>query len=156
MGLRVIATSSNADKLEQLRALGADELINYAEDPQWGNTARTLTHSIGVDQVIEVAGGRSLAESVRATRPGGQVSIIGILSGSATELNLSPILMQNIRLQGVIVGHRDGFEAMNRALALCKLRPIVDRVFALEDTRAALEYLQSGAHFGKVCVRIAG
>lgn len=155
LGLHVIATSSAADKLERLRELGASDLINYATDPAWGATARQLTGGVGVDQVIEVAGGKSLAESVKATRPGGQVSVIGILGGSTSDLNLTPLFMQNIRLQGVFVGHRDGFEAMNRAFAEHRLRPIVDRVYPLADTRAALEHLASGAHFGKICIRIA-
>jgi NADPH:quinone reductase-like Zn-dependent oxidoreductase len=155
LGLRVIATSSSAEKLARLRELGAAELIDYAADPAWGATARQLTGGAGVDQVIEVAGGKSLAESVKATRPGGQVSVIGILGGSTSDLNLTPLFMQNIRLQGVFVGHRDGFEAMNRAFAEHRLRPVIDRVYPLADTRAALEHLASGAHFGKICIRIA-
>ncbi|HMJ14508.1 MAG TPA: NAD(P)-dependent alcohol dehydrogenase, partial [Polyangiaceae bacterium] len=156
LGMRVIATSSSADKLERLRALGADDVINYAEDRDWGNSARKLTGGVGVDQVIEVAGGKGLVESVRATRPGGQISVIGVLSGRVSDFNITPVLMQNIRLQGITVGHRDGFAAMNRALALHRTRPIVDRVFSLSEGRAALEYLASGAHFGKICIRIAG
>jgi NADPH:quinone reductase-like Zn-dependent oxidoreductase len=154
LGLRVIATSSSEGKLQRLRALGADELINYADDTEWGKTARARTGGVGLDQVIDVGGGKTLAESIRATRPGGQISIIGNLSGSATELNLIPILMQNIRLQGVLVGHRDGFEALNRALAQHRLRPVVDRVFELSEARSAFERLASSDHFGKICLRI--
>ncbi len=155
LGQRVIATSSDADKLERLRALGADHVINYAEDRDWGETARKLTGGVGVDQVIEVAGGKSLAQSIRATRPGGQISVIGVLSGRVSDFNITPILMQNMRLQGITVGHRDGFDAMNRAFAAHGTRPVVDRVFSLQEGRAAIEYLASGAHFGKICVRIS-
>ena len=154
LGARVIATSSSDEKLERLRALGASDVLNYKTDLDWGKSARALSGGRGVDHVVDVGGGTTLAQSVRAVRHGGRISIIGILAGTATDLNLLPILMQGIRLQGVIVGHRESFEAMNRALALGGSRPVVDRVFPLADTRAALEYLASGRHFGKVCVQI--
>ena len=89
-------------------------------------------------------------------QPGGTVSIIGVLAGTAPELNLLPVLMQQIRLQGVIVGHREHLEALCRAVAQNGLEPVVDRVFSLSETRAAFDYLASGAHFGKVCISIAG
>jgi NADPH:quinone reductase-like Zn-dependent oxidoreductase len=102
-----------------------------------------------------VGGAGTLEQSLRAVRVGGTLSLIGVLSGSAGNVNLMPVLMQNIRLQGVLVGSRDSFEAMNRAIEMGKLRPVIDRVFEFEEARQALEYLASGAHFGKVCIRIA-
>jgi NADPH:quinone reductase-like Zn-dependent oxidoreductase len=155
LGARVIATSSSNDKLSRLRELGASDLINYVENPEWGKQARSLSEGRGVDVVIEVGGGKTLAQSLRAVRPGGEISMIGILSGSASELNLLPIVMQAVRLQGVQVGHRESFEALNRAIAQAGLRPVIDRVFGFDEARQAFEHLASGAHFGKVCVRIA-
>jgi NADPH:quinone reductase-like Zn-dependent oxidoreductase len=154
LGARVIATTGSDEKLERLRELGASDVINYKSEPEWGKAARALTGGRGADLVLDVGGGTTLAQSIRAVRPGGQISVIGVLSGVASDLNLLPILMQGLRLQGVFVGHRQSFEAMNRAFAQSRVRPVVDRVFPLEETRAALEHLKSGQHFGKVCIQI--
>jgi NADPH:quinone reductase-like Zn-dependent oxidoreductase len=155
LGARVIATTGSDDKLERVRELGASDVINYKRDPEWGKTVRALTGGRGADLVLDVGGGTTLAQSIRAVRPAGQISVIGVLAGVAADLNVLPILMQGLRLQGVIVGHRRSFEAMNQALALSRLRPVVDRVFELSETRAALQYLKSGQHFGKVCIELS-
>lgn len=158
MGARVIATSSNDEKLERAKALGADAVINYRKDEKWGGTAKKMAGGEGVDHVVDVGGGKTLAQSVRAVRPGGAISVIGVLAGVASDLNLLPILMQQLRLQGVLVGHREGFEAMLRAIETWKLSPkelgLVDRVFPMKDAPAALEHLGSGEHFGKVCLEV--
>lgn len=106
-----------------------------------------------MDQIIEVGGAGTMEKSLRAVRFGGTVSVIGVLSGAVGELSLVPVLMQNLRLQGVLVGHREGFEAMNRAITQARLRPVVDRVFPFSEAPAAFEHLQSGTHFGKVCIK---
>jgi NADPH:quinone reductase-like Zn-dependent oxidoreductase len=93
-----------------------------------------------------------MTESLRAVRPGGIVAVIGVLSSAATELNVLPILMRNVRLQGVFVGHKEGFIRMNRAIETTGLRPVVDRTFAWTEARAALEHLQAGKHFGKLAL----
>jgi NADPH:quinone reductase-like Zn-dependent oxidoreductase len=154
-GARVFVTSSSDQKLERARQLGADAVINYSKQPAWGDAARELTAGVGVDHVIEVGGGATLGQSIRAVRVGGTLSIIGMLSGVACDFNVVPVLMQNLRLQGVLVGHRDSFEAMNRAIEANALRPVIDRSFDFADVGAAFEYLKSGAHFGKVAIRIA-
>jgi NADPH:quinone reductase-like Zn-dependent oxidoreductase len=154
LGARVIATTGSDDKVERLRELGAHEVINYKRDPEWGKTARALSGGTGVDLVLDVGGGTTLAQSIRAVRPAGHISVIGVLAGVASDLNVLPILMQGLRLQGVFVGHRASFEVMNRALAESRLKPVVDRVFPLDQAREALEHLKSGQHFGKICIRI--
>jgi NADPH:quinone reductase-like Zn-dependent oxidoreductase len=153
-GARVIATSSSDQKLERVRQLGASEGINYRTTPDWEERVRELTGGVGVDHVVEVGGAGTLAKSLRAARMGGHISLIGILAGGGAQVNPVPILMKNIRVQGIFVGSRDMFEAMNRAIALHQLRPIVDRVFPFAEARDALRYLESGAHFGKVCIRL--
>jgi NADPH:quinone reductase-like Zn-dependent oxidoreductase len=152
LGARVIVTSSSPAKLERVRELGAWQTINYVEDPKWGATARKLTGGIGVDQVVEVGGAGTLEQSMAAVRVGGQVSVIGVLSGVAAELNIIPILMKNLRLQGILVGSREGFERMSRALAAHELRPVVDRVFPFDDAPAAFRRLATGEHVGKIVV----
>ena len=122
--------------------------------PEWGKQARQLTGGVGVDHVVEVGGGGTIAQSLKAIRIGGQISVIGNLAGGSTELNLIPILMQNVRLQGIIVGSREGFEAMNRAIAHHEMRPVIDRVFPFAETLDAFRYMAAGKHLGKVCIEI--
>jgi len=153
-GASVIATSSSADRLARLADLGARHLINYREDPEWGRTARAETGGRGVDHVVEVGGGGTLKQSIRAVRVGGTISMIGVLSKAAPDFNPALVVMQNIRLQGVTVGSREQFERMLAAIELHRLRPIVDRVFPLAELRQALDYLGTGRQFGKICVEI--
>jgi NADPH:quinone reductase-like Zn-dependent oxidoreductase len=153
-GARVIVTSSSDEKLARARALGASDTINYRTTPDWDKQARAATGHAGVDHVIEVGGADTLARSLRAVRPGGTISIIGVLGGKAAELLLTPILMQNLRLQGVLVGSRDTFETMNRAIAQHRLRPIVDTVFPFDSAPDAFRHLAAGQHFGKVVIAV--
>lgn len=147
-GARVIATSSRDDKLERLRALGAWQTINYRADAAWGKTARSL--SGGVDHVVEVGGAGTLEQSLAAVRPGGTISLIGVLEGAAGPVPLTKVLMNAIRLQGVIVGSRESFERMLRAMESAELHPVIDRAFPFDDLPAALAHMKSGAHFGKI------
>lgn len=154
LGARAIVTSSNNAKLRRARSLGAWQEINYVDDPHWGRTARALTGGLGVDLVVEVGGAGTLEQSLQAVRVGGEISVIGVLSGVSKQINILPILMKNVRLQGILVGSREGFEAMNRAIEMHQMRPVVDRVFPFEEVREAFEFVKSGAHFGKVCIAI--
>jgi len=154
-GARAIVTSSSDDKLERARGLGAWETINYRTTPEWGRRALELSGGRGVDLVVEVGGAGTLAQSLIAVRFGGQVSAIGVLAGAAGELSVNPLVMKQVRLQGVLVGHREDFESLNRSIEAHALRPVVDRVFAVEDARGALEHMAAGRHFGKICLRIA-
>jgi NADPH:quinone reductase-like Zn-dependent oxidoreductase len=153
-GARVIATSSRDDKLARARQLGASAGINYKAQPDWDAEARALTGGVGVDHVVEVGGAGTLGKSFRAARIGGRISVIGVLSG-AGDVGFVPILMKNLEVQGIFVGSRVMFEAMNRAITLHQLRPVVDRVFDFEQATDALNYLESGVHFGKVVIRIS-
>lgn len=150
IGARVIITSSSDEKLARAKQLGADAGVNYRTTPDWGKAVRELTHGRGVDHVIEVGGGGTLEQSIKAVRPGGTVSIIGALAGAKSELNVLPVLMQNIRLQGVFVGHRESFEGLCAAVEQNQIRPVVDRSFPFAEARGAFEHMQSGSHFGKV------
>ena len=152
LGARVIVTSSSDDKLARAKALGADALINYVSTPDWDKAARALTDGLGPHHIIEVGGAGTLEKTLKAIRFGGTISAIGVLTGSATSVNLIPILMQNVKLQGILVGHREGFEHMNRAITQAQLKPVVDRVFPFEQARQAFEHLASASHFGKVVI----
>jgi NADPH:quinone reductase-like Zn-dependent oxidoreductase len=153
-GASVLVTSSQDEKLAKARKLGADEGINYKSTPDWGKSARRWARGLGVDHVVEVGGSGTLDQSIKAVAPGGTISLIGVLAPVTGPVDLVPVLMQNIRIQGVLVGHKESFEAMVAALDAAQCHPIVDRVFPFEEARNAFDYLASGQHFGKVCIRV--
>ncbi len=152
-GARVIITSSRDEKLARAIKLGVSDGINYQTTPKWEDRVRELTGGVGVDYVVEVGGAGTLAQSMKVIKPGGQISLIGVLTGGAGQVNPLPILMRNIRVQGIFVGSREMFEAMNRAIAQNKMQPIVDRAFPFDKAVEAYQYMESGAHFGKVVVK---
>jgi len=153
-GAEVIVTSSSDDKLARARALGADATINYRTQPEWGRRAREIAGAEGVDHIVEVGGENTLGQSLRAIRPGGTISMIGVLSGGRMDASLGLVVTRHVRLQGITVGSRDDFLAMSAAIARHRLQPVVDRVFSFAELHAALDYLSSGQHFGKICVSI--
>ncbi len=154
-GARVIITSSSDEKLARARELGAAEGINYVKDPRWGETVGELTAGRGVDHVVELGGASTLEQSLRAVRVGGRISLIGVLSGVKTSLLLTSVLMSAVRLQGILVGHRESFEALCRAISESHLRPVIDSTYPLVDVRAAFDRMAGGGHFGKICIRIS-
>ncbi|WP_336945046.1 NAD(P)-dependent alcohol dehydrogenase [Asaia sp. BMEF1] len=151
-GATVIATSSSDEKLARLRDLGADHLINYRSNPEWGRTAWDITDGRGVDHIIEVGGAASLAQSMEAVRVGGHIATIGILSGVSAQLELVPMLLKQFRLQGVLVGSRENQIDMVRAMNASGMRPVLDRSFGLEEIVEAFRHQESNQHFGKICL----
>ncbi len=154
-GARVIVTSGSDEKLARAAQMGAGDGINYRTVPDWDRRVRELTGEAGADLVVEVGGAGTLPQSLRAVRMGGQVSLIGVLTGASGEINPLPVIMKKIRLQGIFVGSREMFEGMSRAISEHRLHPVVDRVFPFEEAREALRYMESGAHFGKICISIS-
>ena len=162
-GARVIVTSSSDEKLARARALGAWETINYRTTPEWQEEAKRLTGGVGVHHVIEVAGDHR--RSIRALRIGGAISAVGYLQNlsfdggtrsGVQETDVMGLILSNGRVFGIADGNRDAYEAMNRAIAIAGFHPVVDRTFAFEEAVEAMRYLESGSHFGKVCIRIGG
>lgn len=151
LGASVIATSGSEAKLARLSQLGASHVLDYKATPQWGDRARELTAGLGVDHVVEVGGAGTMDQSLRAVRYGGRISLIGVLSPG--RFNHVPILMKGVCVQGVFVGSRTMFEAMNAFVTEHRLRPVVDRVFSFAELPDALHYMESGAHFGKIVLR---
>jgi NADPH:quinone reductase-like Zn-dependent oxidoreductase len=154
-GARVIATSSSAAKLAKLKSLGADDVIDYSQHPEWDNEVLRLTGGAGVDRVIEIGGPGTLARSMRATAVLGRVIVIGVLAGGAS-VNPAPILGRRLTVQAISTGSREMFEAMNRAIARWQLRPVIDRTFAFDEAREAYRHLASAKHFGKVVIAHPG
>ncbi|MFN6571727.1 NAD(P)-dependent alcohol dehydrogenase [Dendronalium sp. ChiSLP03b] len=153
-GARAIVTSSSDEKLARAKQLGADETINYKTTPDWEKQVYALTNRTGVDRVVEVGGAGTFPKSLQAVRIGGQISYIGVLSGRGNEIDPTPILFKSLTVQGIYVGSREMFEAMNQAIAQHQLQPIIDRVFSFTEAREAYLYLKSAAHFGKVVIEI--
>jgi NADPH:quinone reductase-like Zn-dependent oxidoreductase len=153
-GARVIITSSSDEKLERARALGADETINYKTTPAWERRVFELTNKNGADHVVEVGGAGTLQQSLEAVCYGGRVSLIGVLSGFEGMVNPWPIVARSVAVQGIYVGSREMFEAMNAFISAKQMKPVVDKVFEFGDALAAFEQMASASHFGKIVVRV--
>ena len=151
-GATVIATSSSDEKLVRLKQMGADHVMNYKTESEWGQKARELTGGRGLDHIIEVGGADTLDQSLDAVRVGGQVLVIGILSGLTTDMNIVKALIKQARLQGVLVGNRTQQQDMVEAINANHIKPVVDRVFPLEGIVDAFKYQETNQHFGKICL----
>jgi len=153
LGARVLITSGHDEKLARALALGADAGVNYTTNPDWDKWAREQTAGTGVDIVVEVGGAGTLERSTKAARYGGYIALIGVLAGTG---NFNPIhvLMKALCLQGIFVGSRAQFEEMNRFIVAQRIKPVIDRVFPLAEALAAIRYLESGSHFGKIVVTV--
>ena len=152
MGATVVATSSSDEKLERARALGADHTINYRRHPDWGARVWQWAGGSGVDHVVEVGGPGTLAQSITAVAIGGHIALIGVLTGRAGEIPTAQLAIKQVRLQGLIVGSRKHQTDFVRALDATGVKPIVDRIFGLDEIADAFRYEAGGHHFGKICL----
>ena len=150
MGAEVIVTSSSDEKLERVKALGADHVINYKSDEKWGSTVMKLTGGRGADHVIEVGGAGTLGQSIRAVRIGGHVALIGVLTGVSGDVPTALLMQKQARVEGLIVGSREHQEDFVRALDRADVKPVIDSSVGLDTLGDAFRHQQSGAHFGKI------
>lgn len=153
-GCRVISTSSSDAKLERLKELGADHVINYKDTPDWGKAAKALTDGRGVDEVVEIGGPGTLAQSIAASRPGGHISLIGVLTGVSGEVPTAALFSLNITLSGITVGSRRHQEDMIAAIEANGIKPVLDRDFPLAEIAAAFAHQASQQHFGKITLSL--
>ena len=151
-GARVVATSSSDEKLERVRALGADEVINYKAEPKWGRKALELTGGRGVDEVVEIGGPGTLAQSIKASRVGGHISLIGVLTGVSGEVPTAAFFQSNLRMDGITVGSKAMQEDMIRAIEANGIEPVIDSEFPLEELASAFRRQEAQKHFGKIVV----
>jgi len=151
-GARVIATSSSDEKLARLAAMGVIDGVNYKVNADWDKAAKELNGGAGLDHIVEVGGPGTIERSLKAVRIAGMISVIGALAAGGG-INPVLVLMKSVRLQGIFVGHREMFEAMNRAISLHKMKPVVDRIFPFDEAREALQLMESGGHFGKIVIK---
>jgi NADPH:quinone reductase-like Zn-dependent oxidoreductase len=156
MGGTAIVTSSSDEKLSIAKSLGATHTVNYRTTPDWDKAVWSLSGKIGVDHVVEVGGPGTLGKSLNAVAAGGQIHLIGVLTGAqAPDASLFPLVGRNVTMNGIYVGSRADFTAMNAFLETQPLRPVIDRVFTFGEANAALDHLESGSHFGKVVVTMS-
>ncbi|HKR25890.1 MAG TPA: NAD(P)-dependent alcohol dehydrogenase, partial [Acidobacteriaceae bacterium] len=155
VGARVLGTSSSDDKLERARKLGLSAGVNYKTSPEWEKWVVEQTGGRGADLVVEVGGASTFSRSLRAVRIGGAVAQIGVLSQSDEPLEIPLLLHRQVQLHGIYVGSRAHFEEMNRAIALHRLKPVIDEVFSFDRLPDALRRMEAGAHFGKIVVSLS-
>ncbi len=153
-GARVIATSSSDKKAARAKALGASDVVNYQQTPEWEQEVRKLTSGRGVDCVVEIGGAGTLARSMRSLARGGKIGLIGFLAGREGDTNPTPLMMVGGSLHGIFVGDREMFEEMNRAIAVNRLTPVIDRVFPFDSAPAAYEHQASRAFVGKIVITV--
>ena len=151
-GARVISTSSSDEKLAKLTELGADHVINYRETPEWGAKVLELTDGLGVDEVVEVGGPGTLPQSITAAKVGGNISLIGVLTGWGGEVPTSVAMWKNVSISGITVGSHDHQRDMTRALEAASFKPVIDSSFPLENISDAFKFQESQKHFGKICL----
>jgi NADPH:quinone reductase-like Zn-dependent oxidoreductase len=153
-GARVIATSSSQEKLDKLKALGADHLINYKETPNWGAEAKALTGGRGVDEVVEIGGPGTLGQSITACRIGGHISLIGVLTGISGEVPTAHLFTANITLKGITVGSRQEQEDMIKAIEANNIKPMISHEYSLDQLQQAFELQVAQKHFGKIVINL--
>jgi NADPH:quinone reductase-like Zn-dependent oxidoreductase len=153
-GARVIITSSSDSKLARAQELGADHGINYKSEPDWQKRVLELTGGRGADKVVDLAGVGTLPRSYQAVGPGGEVLVIGVLSRPEGDLSPYPLMMKGATLRGIFVGGREHFEGLMKAIAVTRLKPVIDRTFDFDSAPRAYEYLKSAQHVGKIVITI--
>ncbi|MGX5805492.1 zinc-dependent alcohol dehydrogenase family protein [Bradyrhizobium sp. Arg314] len=152
-GARVIVTTSSAEKADRLRRLGADEVVNYKETPQWGRAVRESTGGAGVDHVVEIGEADTLEQSITASAVNAQINLVGRPVG-APLIDPATLMRSIVTYRRISVGSRSDFEAMNRSIELHGTKPVIDRLFDFTEAREAFDYFGQRGHFGKVVIRI--
>ncbi len=151
-GARVVITSSSHDKLARARELGADVGIHRIERPDWDRAVLEATDGAGADLVVENGGAGTLSRSLRATASGGTVALLGALTGLEAPVRLAPAVMRRIRIAGVMTDCRRALRDLIAFLEQTGIRPVLDRRFPLAELPRALDFMERGAHFGKIAI----
>ena len=153
-GAKVVITSSNDEKLERAKSMGADVAINYVRTPDWDREVFEATGKLGVDQIVEVGGAATLQKSLSCIGYEGFIGVIGVLTGTGEPLNLFPIMQKAATLRGIYVGSAEMFERMNRMLEFHRIAPVIDKTFAFSETQEAFSHMEGASHFGKIVIKV--
>ena len=140
-------------KADRLQSFGAEEVVNYKDELNWGERVRALSGGRGVDRVVEVGGPGTIGESLRAVAYGGEIASIGFLSTENPGIDFFALKRSGATFRNIAVGNREGLQDLARAVAMAGVKPVIDRVFDFEAAKEAFAYLESGSHFGKVVIR---
>jgi NADPH:quinone reductase-like Zn-dependent oxidoreductase len=152
LGARVILSTSTDKKSAWAKQhLGVDEVINY-RDEEWPKRVMEITGKRGVDLVVEVAGGESLAKSMQVCAYYARVMVIGVVAGFESTIDTMQFIRKQIRVQGIFMESAQELESFARACEAMKLEPVIDRMFSFNEAPKAYERLQSGEHMGKVVI----
>jgi NADPH:quinone reductase-like Zn-dependent oxidoreductase len=154
MGARTIVTSSSDEKLDKMKALGAGNVINYRSTPEWDTAVLDMTAGLGVDRVVEVGGPGTFDRSVNAVRVGGNIGLIGVLTGLSDAINPTPIMAKSLTVRGIYVGSREMFADMNRAIEVHNQNPVIDQTFDFKDARSADHAMKNARHIGKLVIKM--
>lgn len=155
IGATVIATSSSDEKLKVAKRLGAKHLINYKTTPDWDDEVLRITGGKGVDHVVEVGGSQTIVKSIRSLRPGGLVTIIGILSHGPSADLVPLLLFGGKTARGSLAASREMVEELVRLVEEHDIHPVISKSFDFDHALEALECLKGQSNVGKIIVRIA-
>lgn len=152
-GLKVIVTTGNKEKEQKLKKLGADEVVNYKEIPEWSNEVKRLNNDIGVDVTLDVAGNETINQSILSVKEHGFVGLVGFMSGSNLTFDVFPLIMNYIRLQGYSVGNAQELNELVNAIEKNNHKPVIDSIYSLDQIQEAFRKLKSGKAFGKIVIK---
>jgi NADPH:quinone reductase-like Zn-dependent oxidoreductase len=151
-GARVLAITSSEKKAARLLELGAEHVVNYRQTPNWSEAILGFTGGQGVDKVVEIGGETTINQSAACTRIGGEIGLVGFVTGFGGGIPPLSIMARSLNLKGISIGPRLSFEALLRALDATKTHPVIDSIFPFRDYAAAYAHLESATHVGKIVV----
>lgn len=153
-GARVLAITGSPAKVASLQSLGAEQVILYKNEAEWSRAILELTGGAGVDHVVETCGAGTIDESIKSAAVGGNICLVGLLSGAGGRIDMLPLLAKTLHVHGVVLGSVDMLERMIGMIEHLGIQPVIDQGFEMRELPAALEYLSAGQHVGKVIVRV--
>jgi NADPH:quinone reductase-like Zn-dependent oxidoreductase len=152
-GLKIIATTSSDEKIKRLKDLGAHDVINYKKHPEFSKEVNRLNNGQGVDVTLDVAGRATIEQSILSCKENAYIGLVGFLTGGEISIKLSTIIMNYIRLQGNSVGSSHDLNALAKAIEINNLKPVIDRIYPIDQIQQAFTYLETGKAFGKVIIK---
>jgi NADPH:quinone reductase-like Zn-dependent oxidoreductase len=154
-GAHVIVTSSSDEKLEKAKALGAKDGINYKTQPAWAERVAQLTHGHGADLVVDVGGKSTLDQAVKSLADGGTLSVVGGLTGYDGSISAWGLLKKAATARAIFVGSRADYLRMLAFMKSHRVRPLIERVYPLDEYEAALKLMADGQFTGKIVLKLS-
>ncbi len=149
---KVIVITSSAERMSKAKMFGADFAINYNENKEWWKSIQKITDKKGVDIVVEVGGSNTLEKSIKASKTGAMIGVIGVLSGNITKLSIGRVIYKASRLIGITCGSKEELISMIEKFNHSHIRPVIDTTFKFDDLPNALKYMAKGKHIGKIAI----